>query len=155
MVNRARLNNKPIGEILIQRGIINQDQLDTVLKTQKKNKHGTLTGDLMVSSGLAKEEDIILAIKYQYSVPYLPVNEYEIDLEIIESIPKELAEKYCLIPLDKIEDNLTLAMANPLDRKAIQAIMTFTGCNIQAFISAPSEIKQVIQRYYGDNARLS
>ena len=154
MFNRIRRNDKPIGEILIQRGIIDRFQLDSVLKKQKKENQATLSGDLMLKLGMVKEEDIVCAINYQYFVPYLPVNNYEVDFAVIELIPKGLAEKYCLIPLDKIQNSLTVAMANPLDIEAIREIMNITGCNVQAFISTSSEIRRAIHRYYGSNAKL-
>jgi len=148
MFNRIRRNHKRIGELLIQRGVIDNFQLENVLRIQKRNNQEALSGDLMVSLGLAKEEDIICAINHQYFFPYLPLSNYDINLEAVNMVPRIIAERYCLIPLEIIQHSLTVAIANPLNSEAIQAVKTISGCNVQACISTSSEIKLAINRYY-------
>jgi len=148
MFGRKRHNHKRIGELLIQRGVIDNIQLEDVLRMQKRNNKEVLSGDLMVSLGLAKEEDIVCAFNHQYFFPYLPLGNYDINLEAINMVPRVIAERYCLIPLEIIHRNLTVAIANPLNIEAVQAVKTVSGCNVQACISTSSEIKLAINKYY-------
>ena len=137
-----------LGELLIQEGIINQQQLDKALKIQKE-KSG-LIGEILVELGFAKEEDIAQALTAQYGFPYLPLSNYEMNTEIVNIIPGRVARQYVLVPIDKIGNNLTIVMSNPLNVQAIEDVELISGCNVQTFISTSSDIKRTIDKYYKD-----
>lgn len=137
-----------LGELLIQEGIINPQQLDKALKIQKE-KSG-LIGEILVELGFAKEEDIAQALTAQYGFPYLPLSNYEINTEIVNIIPGRVARQYVLVPIDKIGNNLTIVMSNPLNVQAIEDVELISGCNVQTFISTSSDIKRTIDKYYKD-----
>jgi hypothetical protein len=141
-----KIVNKQLGELLIERGIISQSQLEEGLNLQKEK--GGLIGEILVALGFVKEEDIAQALTAQYGFPYLPLANYEIDPEIINIVPMRVAKQYILLPIDKIANNLTIAMSNPLNEQAIEDIELLTGCNVQTFVSASSDIKAAIERYY-------
>lgn len=143
-----RIINKQLGELLIERGIINHHQLEKALALQKDK--GGLIGELLVGLGFASEEDIAQALTAQYGFPYLPLNNYEINSEILEIIPGRVARQYLLIPVDKLGNNLTLAMSNPLNSQAIEDIELLSGSNVQIFVSTSSDIKMAIAKYYKD-----
>ncbi|RJP29831.1 MAG: hypothetical protein C4533_02245 [Candidatus Omnitrophota bacterium] len=143
-----RIINKHLGELLLERNIINQNQLDRALAYQKEK--GGLIGEILVEMGYAKEEDIAQALTAQYGFPYLPLSNYEISLEVAEIIPGRVARQYLLIPIDKIGNNLTLAMSNPLNVQAIEDVELLTGCNIQTFVSTSTDIKNAIEKHYKD-----
>jgi type IV pilus assembly protein PilB len=73
---------------------------------------------------------------------------YEIDPDVLNSVPEHVCRQFCLIPIDKIGKSLTLAMSNPLSTNAIEDVELITGCTIQAFVSTTSDIKDAIERYY-------
>ncbi len=138
--------NKQLGELLIDFGVINSSQLEKILELQKQR--GGLIGDLLVELGFAKEEDIAQALTVQYGFPYLPLSSYEVSIDILKFIPLKIALQYVLIPIDKIGNNLTLVMANPLNAKAVEDAESVSGCNVQIFVSTSSEIKKAIEKYY-------
>lgn len=140
--------NKQLGELLIDRGIIDQKQLDKALLV--KEEKGGLIGEILVELGFAKEEDIAQALTAQYGFPYLPLSNYEINPEITNIIPGRVARQYLLIPIDKIGNNLTIAMSNPLNIQAVEDIELLSGCSVQTFVSTSSDIKKAIERYYKD-----
>jgi type IV pilus assembly protein PilB len=142
--------NKQLGELLMERGIINQLQLEKALATQKDK--GGLIGEIIVDLGLAKEEDIAQALTAQYGFPYLPLANYEINPEVTSIIPGRVARQYMLIPIDKIGSNLTLAMSNPLNIQAIEDVELLSSCSVQTFVSTSSDIKRAIDKYYKEKA---
>lgn len=141
-----KIINKQLGELLVERGIIDQHQLNKALAFQKER--GGLIGEILVELGFTKEEDIAQALTAQYGFPYLPLGNYEINLEIINIIPQRVARQYVLIPVDKIGNNLTIAMSNPLNIQAIEDVELLSGCNVQTFVSTSSDIKKAIEKYY-------
>ncbi|MGE5197821.1 MAG: hypothetical protein ACM3IL_04880 [Deltaproteobacteria bacterium] len=141
-----RIINKQLGEVLIERGIVNQNQVDKALGIQKEK--GGLFGEILVELGFAKEEDIAQALTAQYGFPYLPLGNYEINPEVTGIVPGRVARQYMLIPIDKIGNNLTIAMSNPLNVQAIEDIELISGCTVQTFVSTSSDIKMAISKYY-------
>jgi type IV pilus assembly protein PilB len=137
---------KLLGEILVEKGIITAEQLNKALEIQVKE--GGLIGEIIVSLGFATEEAIAQCLAHQYGFAYLPLENYEISKEITALIPKNVASHYCLIPLDKIGNTLTVVMANPLNMHAIEDIEDITSLDIQIFISTPTDIRAAIKRYY-------
>ncbi|TRZ96368.1 hypothetical protein D4R78_00030 [bacterium] len=143
-----RIINKQLGDLLIERNILNQRQLDKALAVQKEK--GGLIGEILVELGFAKEEDIAQALTAQFGFPYLPLSNYDINPEIINIVPGRVAQQYLLVPIDKIGNNLSLAMSNPLNVQAIEDIELLSGCSIQTFVSTSSDIKKAIEKYYKD-----
>ena len=100
--------------------------------------------------GFVREEDIAQALTAQYGFPYLPLSNYEINPEVIDIIPSRVARQYLLVPIDRIGNNLTLAMSNPLNIQAIEDVELLASCSVQTFVSTSSDIKKAIEKYYKD-----
>ena len=141
-----RVITKTIGQLLLEKGVIKQAQLDEALKLQKEK--GGLLGQILAGLGYVTEEQIAQAITVQYGFPYLPLSNYEMDEAAIKMVPENVARQYCLIPIDKIGNTVTIAMADPLNTQAIEDIELVTGCSIQIFVSTATDIKQSIDKFY-------
>ncbi len=141
-----RVITKRIGEVLLQRGVIARKDLDKALAYQQE--HGGLIGQILIKLGFTTEEEVALALTAQYGFPYLPLDNYEIDSGLTGIVPEPMARQYCLIPIDRIGNALTLAMADPSNVKAIEEIEVLTKCVVQAFVSTPSDIGKAIEKYY-------
>lgn len=137
---------KPLGQILVERGVITFEQLEKALTFQ--NKEGGLIGEVIVKLGFAKEDEIAHCLSLQFGFPYLPLENYEISKETVGLVPKNVASHYCLVALDKIENTLTVAISNPLNVQAIEDLEDLTRCDIQVFVSTPSDIRKAIEKFY-------
>ena len=146
MLPFKRLVKKQLGELLIERGLITKAQLDKALEMQRQK--GGLIGQILVVLGFTKEEEIAQALTVQYGFPYLPLSNYELSKNIVQLIPENVARQYCLMAVDKIGDTLTVAMANPLNVKAIEDIELLTKCNVQVFVSTMTDVSNAIAKFY-------
>ena len=142
-----RLISKQLGELLLERKIINEHQLQKGVSVQKEK--GGLLGSILVLLGYASEEQIAQALTTQFGFPYLPLGNYEIDAGIVKLIPENVASQYNSIAIDKIGNSLTVAMSDPLNIHAIEDIELITNCKVQVFVSTQTDIKESIKRYYG------
>jgi len=142
----SKIVNKPLGEILVERGVISRAQLETILVYQKEK--GILFGEALVQMKIGSEEDVVQALTCQYGFPYLPLANYEIAPDVVACVSLDLCKQYCLVPIDKIGRSLTLAMANPLNAQALEDIEKLTNCSVQAFVSTATDINSAINRYY-------
>jgi len=141
-----RIITKRLGEVLLERGVITKKILDQALTYQKE--HGGLLGQILIQLGSVTEEEIALALTAQYGFPYLPLDNYEIDGGLTVLIPEQVARQYCLIPIDRIGNALTLAMADPSNVQAIEDIEILTKCVVQTFVSTPSDVNRAIEKCY-------
>ena len=146
MKDFKRASNKHLGELLVERGVIDREQVAMAVAYQKEK--GGLFGEVLVELKFATEEDIARALTSQYGFPYLPLASYEIDPDVIKAIPENVCRQFCLIPIDKIGKSLTIAMANPLNGNALEDVELITGCTVQTFVSTTSDIKEALARYY-------
>ena len=146
MKHFKKTTNKPLGELLVERGVINREELEMALNYQKER--GGLLGDILVELEFAREEDIAQALTCQYGFPYLPLSNYEIDPDVVNTIPENVCRQFCLVPIDKIGKSLTMAMADPLNVQALEDVELITGCSVQTFVSTPTDIKNSINKYY-------
>jgi len=141
-----RIVSKQLGDLLVERGIIGEAQLEKALKHQKEK--GGLIGQILVALGFAKEEEIAQALTVQYGFPYLPLECYEINAEAIKLIPENVATQYNLIAIDKIGDLLTIAMSNPLNYQAVEDVEMLTKYKVQVFVGTMTDINNAIKKCY-------
>jgi hypothetical protein len=135
-----------LGEILIKRKRITKEQLDHALEIQKKE--GAFVGEILVKLGYVEERDIVVALVVQCGLPYIAVSKYEIDPQILKLVPKAIAQKERMIPLDRIGDVLSVVMTNPLSDDQKSKLEELTKCRVATFISTKSEIEEAIARFY-------
>ena len=135
-----------LGEILIQRNRVTREQVEGALKIQKEK--GGFIGEILVNLGILDERDIVVALVIQCGLPYIAVNKYAIDHEIVALIPKEVAQKEKIIALDRIGEILSVVMVNPLTDDKKNYLEALTKCRIATFISTKTEIEEAIARHY-------
>lgn len=139
---------KLLGEILVEKGVITREQLDKSLDAQ--SREGGMIGEVIVRLGFAKEEEIAQCLAHRYGFAFLPLENYEITQEVLSLVSKSVSSHYCLIPIDKIGNTLTVAMANPLNVEAIEDLEDLTSLEIQVFISTATDVRNAIKKYYGE-----
>ena len=139
-------NRQLIGEILIQRKKITQTQLEEALKIQQDGH--SFIGEILVKLGYLDDRDIVVALVIQCGLPYISVNKYRIDPEILRLIPVDVAREHHIIPLDRIGDVLSVVMINPLTDELKKKLESLTSCQVATFISTKQEIDDAIARSY-------
>ncbi|MFH1198887.1 MAG: type II secretion system ATPase GspE [Candidatus Omnitrophota bacterium] len=135
-------------DLLLQKGIITQDQIAKA--REEVNKTGVPLEKALERLGFISEMDIAQGLADSAGVPFMDLSDYLIDTEVIKMIPEVTAQKYRAVPLFKIGDSLTVAMANPLDIDAIDELRRKSGVPmIDTVLSTPGQIQKVIDQYYG------
>lgn len=143
-----RVINKMIGELLIERKIIDKGQLEIALNEQKER--GGYISQHLISLGFAKETDIANCLASQYDFAYIPLYSYEVDPQLLKLIPFKLIDIYSLLPIDKMGNVLSVVFADPLNDGVIEMLKQITKCEIAVFISTYSEIREAINKYFSD-----
>lgn len=137
-----------IGEILIKRGLVTEKQIQEALAEQKRSKNKTRLGSILIKRGYITEDQLVDSLSKELGIPAVNLSRYEISRQAVKLIPVEIANKYQIIPIDKVGNTITLAMVDPLNIFAIDDVKFMTGCNVEPVVSAEVSIKNAIEKYY-------
>lgn len=146
MDNRDPFNSK-LGSILVKAGIITPEALEKLLAKQRVVRKRL--GELAIEEGVASEEEIGEALSRQLGVPCMSLETSVIDPMVIGLISESMARDLVAIPLLRVDDRLTVAMADPTNSEAIKEIRFVTGCEVEPVIARHREIVAAIESYYG------
>ena len=138
--------DEKLGELLVKEDLISPDQLETALAEQKVSG-GRLSYHLF-RLGYLEESELADILSRQYNVPSINLSEFEIDPEVIKLIPREVVEKYKVIPISRADNSLIVAMVDPSNIIAIDDIKFLTGYNIEAVVATEDSIMAAIDKYY-------
>ena len=137
---------KSVEQILLEKAIITKEQLDKAMDESKKK--GLAIGKVLVRSGMVSEEAYTQAMAEALNITYVDLSSYIIDLETLKLIPESMAQQYKAMPIFKIGNSLTVAMADPKDIVAIDNMSRKAKCGIEAVLSAEGPILSAIVQYY-------
>ncbi len=140
-----------LGELLVRQNIISNQQLQKAQEESKKS--GGRLGYNLAKLGYIKESDLTAFLSKQYGVPSVNLDDFEIEQDIINLIPKDVAEKHQIIPVNKSGANLIIAMADPSNIYAIDDIKFLTGYNVEVVVASEASIKTAIEKYYDEGEK--
>ena len=143
---------KKLGDILIESGLLTQEQLDEVLVKQQASGHKL--GDTIIEMGFLSDIEIMKALEYQCRIPYIDMSTIRIDPTTPGLINEDTAKKYCVIPVGYENNQLVVIMNDPLDFIIIDEIRYLTGKDILPKMSTRKQILAAIDASYGkENAQ--
>jgi type II secretory ATPase GspE/PulE/Tfp pilus assembly ATPase PilB-like protein len=141
-----------IGEILFKSQIITEQELKAALEAQKVS--GCRVGEALVRLGVVAQEDIDWALANQLNIPYVRLKKENIDPAAVAKIPGQLARRYSLCPIFLSGNELSVAMADPLNKEALEEITRVTGCQISISVGLIREIREMHDLMYGPDQDL-
>mgnify|MGYP003392495880 FL=1 len=115
-------------------------------------KGGKLS-DIIVELKFVKENELITTLSEGLGLPLIDLRRFKIDLDIVKIISADIARHYQIIPISKMGDTVTLAMADPLNIFAIDHVQALTGFKINPIISSVQDINQAIESSYPDTTK--
>ena len=141
-----------LGELLVERGLIATEDLDRALELQKER--GDKLGRILVDMGYLAQRDLLNALSAQLGLPIATLSTLPSAPEL-EGLSPRFLRQSLLFPVS-IEDNtLTLAMADPLDFEAINAVQTFSKLEVRPQLAAEQDIIDALDRVYAESDQQS
>lgn len=140
-----------LGDILSASQIISEADISLALDEQKRT--GARFGEALVNLGIVTQEDIDWALSNQLDLPYIRLKSDMIDPDAVKLIPAAMARKFNLIPLIKAGGELNIAIADPLNKPAIEAVEQHSGCSVNISVALIREIREMIEIFYGSSGR--
>ncbi len=135
-----------LGELLLRDQIISPEQLQRAQEESKKS--GERLGNALIKTGAIPEEDLTQFLSKQYGVPAVNLSEFDIDPEVIALVPKDVAIRHRVVPVNRAGSSLIVAIADPSNILAIDDLKFVTGYNIEAVVASDVGISEAIEKYY-------
>jgi len=135
-----------LGMLLMRAGIITERQLTDALEIHKVT--GSPLGKVLVDLGYATQGGILSVMAKQIGIPYINFAEQRPDANAIAVVPRDLAVRYTLMPMEIADDRLVVAMADPQNVLALDDLRIITGYEVQPAISTKDDIVAAVEEYY-------
>jgi type IV pilus assembly protein PilB len=143
----STLERKPLGQLLLDKGLVKPEQLDRALEEQRRSNHQKLLGEVLVELRICTEDQITEALAQAYGVPYARVSPKIADPKVIAVLPKEFLETHQVLPLFLIEGKLTVAVTEPANLFLVEEIEKLSGYQVQVVAATARDIRATLQAY--------
>lgn len=143
------IRNVRIGDVLKEYGYVTEEQISAALAYQKEHK-GVRLGGALTDMGFISEEQLLEALSTLLQVRIIDISTIEVDVEAVQKIPRQLAEKYEMLAVKQAEGVLTIVLYDPLNFYAIEDIRQLTGMQLEICLSGRSSLKNAIGYYYSE-----
>jgi general secretion pathway protein E len=138
---------KRLGEILVERGKLDQANLDRALRLQSES--GERLGSLLVTLGLCAQRDVAEALASQLALPLVDASGYPEFPILEERVSARFLREARALPVREDESELGLAMADPTDHYTIGAFEMVTGRTVRPMVAIPTDLEAALERLYG------
>lgn len=135
-----------IGDLLIQNGVITEDQLMTALAEQKKS--GRKLGRTLIDLGFVDEDSLLTLLSRQLEIPFVQLKHYQFNQELIKKLPEAQARRFRAIVLDEQSGTLLIGMADPMDLMALDEISQAVRQPTKQAVVRESELLSTLDMVY-------
>jgi type IV pilus assembly protein PilB len=143
-----RTTKTELGKLLLQKKLITAAQLQEALTFQRQKQQEKLLGQILIELGHLSRDGLYLVLAIQSGYPYIDIKRCVIDPEVLALIPEVMIRRFQVFPIDKIQDVVTIAMVNPLDSMAMDAVQEIVKYNIKVFLTQALDLSEVMKRYF-------
>ena len=134
-------------ELLLAHANVKREQMLRALETQRET--GDFIGEILVKQGVLDDNSLVAFLAKYCKIPHLSLLDYVIDTKLLELVPFDLCQRHRLIPVDKMGRNLTVAMVNPLDSRALEALRTsYPDLRIKPILCTAKHFRSVSERLF-------
>ncbi|QDU41371.1 Type II/IV secretion system protein [Maioricimonas rarisocia] len=138
---------RKLGQILVDLGYLNEDQLWDVLEEQKQSP-GEVIGQVAIRMGLVTEAQVTEALAEQWGMTVINLDETNIPPKVLDLVPETMAGVYKIMPVSLKDNVLTVAMADPQNVGALDDLRNFLGYDVRGAVSTPQQVEAAIDRHY-------
>jgi len=139
--------DKLLSKVLVDRGLIEQGQLDDAVKSAKKTDRPL--HEPLLEEGLVSEDKLLSVLAKEMKLSFVDLKDVTIDKAVIEKVPLKIASYYKFMPISIEKRLLTVAVAYPIDVKTQDELRTHLGYDIEMVLAVSSDISDLLKTHYG------
>ncbi|MGQ0557730.1 MAG: GspE/PulE family protein [Nitrospiraceae bacterium] len=141
-----------LAEILVDQGMLTKRTVEDVLR--RCNGVPAALGQMLISEGLLSEDQLAQALAVRYSLPYDPLNDFQVDSRYYETISVKLMQRFPFIPIADRDGVLTIAIADPTNVLGLDELELLIGKPLELIVSPKSAILSALDRSAGSRQAL-
>lgn len=141
--------NLKIGDVLKEQGYLSEEELQKALELQKGQK-GKRLGEVLIEQGYITENQMLQAMAAKMDCQVISVDGLSVDVEAVERIPRQLAEKYCVLAVAAVGNRLQVVINDPLNFYGLEDVRQITGMELAIFLSEKAPLEKAIHFYYAE-----
>lgn len=135
-----------IGELLVKNGIITEAQLKEALALQEKQE--AKLGEILIKLGYLSSKDLVWMLSEQIDIPFVEIRSEMLDRRLISTFAENVLYDNSILPLYETEDKIYVALGNPIDTTATQAVKRFTTKEVVTSGADPHKIEQLLNKFF-------
>lgn len=140
------MKNKRLGEMLVDAGVLTEEKVQEALMLQKGT--GKRLGTVLVENHFITEDQLIETLRMQLGIDFIDLNKAKIDPSLATVVPRSIARQYRVVPVKMQNDRLWIAMEDPLNFRAIEAVKETTRKRVTPMIAYSNAISRAISVLY-------
>lgn len=152
MAQLAVASRRRIGEVLVELGIVSDDEISRALEAQRSS--GRRLGEVLLQEGLVEPRDLVRALAVQFDLPFVDLSDRRIDIEVSQLVPQQLAMRHRALPVWREDQQIVVAMANPVDVLALDDIRSLVGRQVKPVMAEATQILKAIERMSHSDSRV-
>ena len=136
-----------IGDLLVASGHLPLERLEEALEIQRESAGQKLLGEVLVEREFCTEDQVLECLAVEIGVPHLRLENRLFDQKLFDTFPREFIDKNTILPLFRVQDVLTVAVAEPTNVFLIDQLRDIARCEVQIAIASARDIRRMIQTY--------
>jgi len=139
-----------VGDLLVEQGIITQEQVEHAVAYQRDRGHKKLLGEVLVELEFVTREQVLEVLADAYGVPFARVSPKVADPKVIELLPREFLERNMVLPLFLVREKLTVAVSEPSNVFLVEEVERVSGKSVQVVAAPEDDIRHTLDSYMPD-----
>jgi MSHA biogenesis protein MshE len=135
-----------LGDLLVQEGVITEEQLMSALADQKVS--GRKLGKTLIDMGFVDENQLLTLLAEQLDIPFINLETYDLRAEVVQKLPEVQARRFRVIILEERANSLLLGMSDPTDIYAVDDLQNILGKTIEVAVVREAELLTAIETIY-------
>ena len=146
---KLRAPQKRLGELLIEAGLLTEEQLTQALGLQRRTRR--MLGDVLAEEGMVPGSALVRVLAEQLGLRGVTLRPGLIDTSLLNEIGQDEAIRLQAVPMFRVRDTMTVAMAQPQSLPTIDRLRQLTGCKVRPVLALPRNIQSFVERHAGEN----
>jgi type IV pilus assembly protein PilB len=137
---------KQLGDILLEGGLVNSDQL--AIAYEEQQRVGRALGRVLIEQGVLTESQLVAALATQIGLRFVDLSDFPVDGSALGRVPGAVCRRHSAIPIGFEDGRLLVAMADPANVFAIDDLRSLTGMDVKPVVATRADVAAAIDRYY-------
>src|SRR5947209_4567409 len=146
----SSISPRPLGQLLLRRGLIRAEQLEQALAEQRRCRHRKLLGEILIDLRDCTEQQVAEALAEAHGIPFAAVTPGLADPAALSALPREFVEKNLALPLFLVDGMLTVAVAEPANVFLLEQIERLSGRAVQVVAATADDIRATLRAVWPD-----